>query len=90
LVCGERIRSSILIHTEARNDVFGESGHLGFERLELQQEELDAGCMKFLNAAGDDIVGADETCGRSAIGSDARRLGDIVCFITTSGSVLRF
>jgi hypothetical protein len=49
LVCGERIRSSILIHT----DVFGESGHLGFEWLELQHEELDADCMKFLDAAGD-------------------------------------
>src|ERR1700732_672986 len=26
-------RSSMVIHTESRNDVFGKSGHLGFERL---------------------------------------------------------
>jgi hypothetical protein len=52
-------------------------------------KELDAGCVKFMDAAGDGIVGADEACGRSAIGSDAQRLV-IVCFITTSGSVLSF
>jgi hypothetical protein len=61
--------------TEARNDVFGKSGHLGFEWLELQHEEFDAGCVKFANATGDGIVGAHETYGRSAIGPDSRRLG---------------
>jgi hypothetical protein len=28
-----------------------------------------------MDAAGDGIVGADETCGRSAVGPDAQRLG---------------
>jgi hypothetical protein len=63
---------SRILNTESRNDLFGKSGHLGFERLELQHEEFDASRVKFMDAASDGIVGADETGRCSPIGSDAR------------------
>jgi hypothetical protein len=50
-----------VIQTGVRNDFFDKSGHFGFERLELQHEEFDAGCVKFMDAAGDGIAGTDET-----------------------------
>jgi hypothetical protein len=43
------IYSAVVNRSE--NAFNGKSGHLGFERLELQHEEFDAGCVKFMDAA---------------------------------------
>src|SRR5216110_1355252 len=67
-------RRSRLRGTNARDDFLCEALHLGFERLELQHEQLDPDRMEGADARRDLVVAADEPSRRSAIAADPRGL----------------